>query len=56
VYQNHPNHTGTSYSLDGIFIKNEFITREEETTLMNNLDAAPWDISQSGRRKQVCFI
>lgn len=52
-YQNHPNHTGLSYSLDGIFIENEFITKEEETMLINNLDTIPWDVSQSGRRKQV---
>lgn len=52
-YKNHPNHTGTSYSFDGIFIEHEFITEEEETMLINNLDGMPWDVSQSGRRKQV---
>lgn len=55
-YKNHPNHNGTSYNLDGIFIKHEFITEEEEVVLMKNLDSMPWDTSQSGRRKQVCII
>lgn len=55
-YKNHPDHNGTSYKLDGIFIKHEFITEEEEAMLMKNLDDMPWDTSQSGRRKQVNFI
>lgn len=55
-YKNHPNHTGKSYKLDGIFIEQEFITEEEEMTLIKDLDTIPWDISQSGRRKQVCFF
>lgn len=45
-----------SYNLDGIFIEHNFITENEETVLMNNLDAIPWDVSQSGRRKQVCYF
>lgn len=55
-YKNHPNHNGTSYNLDGIYIKHEFITEEEEAVLIKNLDCMPWDTSQSGRRKQVHFI
>jgi hypothetical protein len=42
--------------LDGILVENEFITEEEETILIKNLDSIPWDVSQSGRRKQVCLI
>lgn len=56
MYENHPNHNGTSYNIDGIYIKHEFITEEEETMLVKNLDSMPWDTSQSGRRKQVHFI
>jgi len=55
-YKNHPNHTGTHYNFNGILINHEFISEEEESTLINSLDAMPWDVSQSGRRKQVCFI
>lgn len=54
-YKNHPNHAGTSYSLEGIFIEHQFITEEEEIKLVKDLDSMPWDLSQSGRRKQVCF-
>lgn len=52
-YKNHPNHIGTSYNFNGVFIEHDFITEEEESTLISNLDAMPWDLSQSGRRKQV---
>lgn len=55
-YKNHPNHNGISYYLDGIFIEHEFINEHEEITLIDNLDAIPWEISQSGRRKQVYLI
>jgi len=36
----------------GIKIIPEFVSVEEETTLLEDLDQAPWSISQSGRRKQ----
>ncbi len=31
----------------------DFLTEEEEETLVTGCDSIPWDLSQSGRRKQV---
>jgi len=36
----------------GIKIIRDFVTPEEESTLISGLDELPWDFSQSGRRKQ----
>ena len=36
----------------GIKIIRDFLTLDEEKTLLEDLDEAPWTISQSGRRKQ----
>ena len=36
----------------GIKIIRDFITLDEEKTLLEDLDEAPWTTSQSGRRKQ----
>jgi len=36
----------------GIKIIPDFISEEEEKQLVSNLDLLPWDLSQSGRRKQ----
>jgi len=36
----------------GIKIIRDFITSDEENTLLEDLDEAPWTTSQSGRRKQ----
>ena len=36
----------------GIVVIPDFITEEEESELVDNLDKLPWDVSQSGRRKQ----
>ena len=36
----------------GIKIIRDFITSDEEKTLLEDLDEAPWTTSQSGRRKQ----
>ena len=53
---------GTCFNLDnssdalenfsGIVVIPNFISIDEEAELINNLDELPWDISQSGRRKQ----
>uniref|UniRef100_A0A1B6IHI2 Uncharacterized protein n=1 Tax=Homalodisca liturata TaxID=320908 RepID=A0A1B6IHI2_9HEMI len=48
----HPNHTADSIPFPGVYIKLEFISREEESSLIQDLDSIPWDLSQSGRRKQ----
>ncbi|XP_016927592.3 alpha-ketoglutarate-dependent dioxygenase alkB homolog 4 [Drosophila suzukii] len=38
--------------LPGILVQEEFLTTKEGSQLLADLDALPWDISQSGRRKQ----
>ncbi|CAK1552577.1 unnamed protein product [Leptosia nina] len=52
LYKEHPNHQGQALSYPGLCIKLDFITPDEEIELMKNIDEMPWDISQSGRRKQ----
>lgn len=52
TYKQHPYHNGESILYPGIYIKLDFITEEEEKDLMKNIDEMPWDVSQSGRRKQ----
>ncbi|XP_066138129.1 alpha-ketoglutarate-dependent dioxygenase alkB homolog 4 [Euwallacea fornicatus] len=51
-YKSHPNHKGEAVKLEGLYIQEDFITEEEHDTLMQNIDSMPWDVSQSGRRKQ----
>lgn len=48
----HPSHTGNSRHIDGIYVKENFLSEKEECELLQSLDALPWDLSQSGRRKQ----
>ncbi|KAH8341636.1 hypothetical protein KR059_012854 [Drosophila kikkawai] len=38
--------------LPGILVQERFLSAQEGTQLLADLDALPWDISQSGRRKQ----
>ncbi|XP_045516144.1 alpha-ketoglutarate-dependent dioxygenase alkB homolog 4 [Pieris brassicae] len=52
LYKKHPNHTGQPIKYPGIYIKLDFISKDEENELMKHIDEMPWDISQSGRRKQ----
>ncbi|XP_047528123.1 alpha-ketoglutarate-dependent dioxygenase alkB homolog 4 [Vanessa atalanta] len=52
LYKQHPNHEGESIEYPGVYIKLDFISKAEEDQLINNIDEVPWDISQSGRRKQ----
>ncbi|KAJ3650728.1 hypothetical protein Zmor_016810 [Zophobas morio] len=35
-----------------IYIQLDFLTTHEEEELMTGIDGLPWDLSQSGRRKQ----
>ncbi|KAJ1530553.1 hypothetical protein ONE63_005441 [Megalurothrips usitatus] len=51
-YRQHPNHDGEPVDYPGIFIKMDWLTEEEEKKLVTGMDEMPWDISQSGRRKQ----
>lgn len=56
-YLEHPHHKETGYEkISGIYVLPEFITDLEEKQLIHDLDNMPWDISQSGRRKQVNAI
>lgn len=52
LYKQHPNHEGDSIEYPGIYIELDFLSEEEEKTLMAYIDETPWDASQSGRRKQ----
>ncbi|XP_014770078.1 alpha-ketoglutarate-dependent dioxygenase alkB homolog 4 isoform X2 [Octopus bimaculoides] len=48
----HPDHEGASMEYPGIFLKEEFISAEEEEFLTKQIDLSPFVDSQSGRRKQ----
>ncbi|XP_055295379.1 alpha-ketoglutarate-dependent dioxygenase alkB homolog 4 [Sitodiplosis mosellana] len=49
----HPEH-GAQIGIEfpGVFVSPDFISANEENALMTGIDSLPWDISQSGRRKQ----
>lgn len=48
----HPNHIGESIDYPGVYIELDFLSKDEADSLIKDLDALPWDLSQSGRRKQ----
>lgn len=48
----HPNHNGSSIDYNGVYIDFNFLTEDEESMLLTNIDKMPWCLSQSGRRKQ----
>ncbi|XP_017859879.1 PREDICTED: alpha-ketoglutarate-dependent dioxygenase alkB homolog 4 [Drosophila arizonae] len=49
----HSDHTLTdSLALPGIYVQEQFLSAAEGKQLIADLDDLPWDISQSGRRKQ----
>lgn len=50
--QKHPEHSGDSIDFPGIYIQDDFLSLEEESELIKGIDEMPWDLSQSGRRKQ----
>ncbi|KAM8715098.1 hypothetical protein ACLKA7_002185 [Drosophila subpalustris] len=53
VQASHPEHDmSRGLPLPGIFVQEQFLSPDEGTQLMNDLDALPWAVSQSGRRKQ----
>lgn len=52
LYKEHPYHEGDSIDYPGVYIKLDFINAAEEEMVMNGIDEMPWDMSQSGRRKQ----
>ncbi|KAL7739661.1 hypothetical protein ACLKA6_018868 [Drosophila palustris] len=53
VQASHPEHDKSrGLPLPGIFVQEQFLSPDEGTHLMSDLDALPWAVSQSGRRKQ----
>ncbi|KAK1137274.1 hypothetical protein K0M31_001788 [Melipona bicolor] len=52
LYKNHPNHKGTSIEFPGVYIKLNFLSPCEIKSLRSALEEIPWEVSQSGRRKQ----
>lgn len=49
----HSEHNLTdSLTLPGIYVQEQFLSSAEGSQLIADLDDLPWDISQSGRRKQ----
>lgn len=48
----HPGHSGQSLSYDGVYIDTNFLSNNEESMLVKYIDKLPWNLSQSGRRKQ----
>uniref|UniRef100_A0A146M525 Putative alpha-ketoglutarate-dependent dioxygenase ABH4 n=1 Tax=Lygus hesperus TaxID=30085 RepID=A0A146M525_LYGHE len=50
--QDHDNHQGEPFYIDGVYLLEDFLTEDEENRLLTSLDDLPWDSSQSGRRKQ----
>ncbi|XP_076065928.1 alpha-ketoglutarate-dependent dioxygenase alkB homolog 4 [Oratosquilla oratoria] len=51
-WKSHPNHEGVPIRFKGVRIVMDFISEAEEEVLLRQLDEVPWDLSQSGRRKQ----
>ncbi|XP_033174212.1 alpha-ketoglutarate-dependent dioxygenase alkB homolog 4 [Drosophila mauritiana] len=53
VQKDHENHKkDEGLPLPGILVQEEFLSVDEGAQLIADLDDLPWDISQSGRRKQ----
>lgn len=52
LYRQHPNHVGQPIEYPGIYIEMDWLSEEEEQQLVAGMDEMPWDVSQSGRRKQ----
>lgn len=53
VQKEHPEHNQEKgLQISGIFVKENFLTSKEGEEIIKRLDALPWCISQSGRRKQ----
>lgn len=52
--ESHPEHgTQTGINFPGLYVLPDFISPVEENALMTGIDSSSWEISQSGRRKQV---
>lgn len=51
-YKLHPHHNKPSIEYPGIYIQLDFLSESEEQYLLDNIENIPWELSQSGRRKQ----
>ncbi|XP_060535255.1 alpha-ketoglutarate-dependent dioxygenase alkB homolog 4 [Cylas formicarius] len=51
-YKSHPNHKGEPLDFPGIYIDLGFLNENEHDNVITGIDSLPWDLSQSGRRKQ----
>ncbi|XP_053675711.1 alpha-ketoglutarate-dependent dioxygenase alkB homolog 4 [Anopheles nili] len=52
-HENDPKHGGAlGEEYPGVYIDLDFLSNTEEANLLHGLDELPWDVSQSGRRKQ----
>lgn len=57
VIESHPDHNAAEgLDFPGVYVQTDFISPDEEQALANGFDGLDWDISQSGRRKQVTHI
>lgn len=57
VLDQHPLHANEiGLEFPGVYIQSDFLSENEEAALMRGIDEMPWDISQSGRRKQVNLL
>ncbi|CAG7834971.1 unnamed protein product [Allacma fusca] len=52
VARDHGHHKGEAVEYPGVLVVPDFVTKEEELFLAEGCDRLPWDLSQSGRRKQ----
>lgn len=52
IFSSHFAHTGVDVDFQGIHIEKDFLDKEEEEKLISGINLLPWQVSQSGRRKQ----
>lgn len=53
VQSEHPFHNAEKgVSFPGVLVQSNFLSKSEGANVLQQLDQLPWDISQSGRRKQ----
>ena len=51
----HKDAEATSFPFPGVFLRENFVSEEEEKNLISTMDQDVWNESQSGRRKQVMW-
>lgn len=54
VWKDHSSHNKPGgFPFPGVYLQPNFLNEEEEAEMTKGCDAMEWDLSQSGRRKQV---